>query len=1321
MSRADKITRSLQNLTALIQARGKFLNFSDNDYSVLFKEYPAVISSALFIKDIEKQTVKSLFSYKLDLALQDELSRLLLEKKFDKFHRAGKSINPERILKAAENKYKRLKSLKGRLTVLSIRRDASTRLLLLIRTAGNDRLNKQELSYFTFALSFFGTGLKPGDNVLSDEFGVYDSISVPLMVVEIAGEDIVILFKNTAMKSLAERLAINSESNRLSEIFREKNSLKSLVETLKVNDNYQLGKAATTIDDKVLRLKLKFRRTVPGNRLICEVHDQTFQDEIQSKYNLTLSRVSALIQNMQSGLLVEDEDRKMIVTNLEFCRMFSIPASPEDLIGMDCRVALEQAKELFQSPDEFIKLVNRLLEEKKISSGHELRLKDGRYFILDYIPVYIEKDYAGHMWNYRDVTDEVCLRQELRETGERYKNVVDSAKDIIFEVAVDGRIIFVNKTFSDTTGYSPEEACRLNYLSLVEKSARNEVQNFYRQQLSQNIENTYRELPVITKSGETIWVGQNATLIYENNSIKYFLVISRNISEIKAAQKQIADLKQFYETILRDLPGQIAVFDKDLKYIFVNPASVSSSEIRQWLIGKDDFEYCRHRGIDESFARRRQEKLRYVRENQAAISFEESFIRDGKQRTIIRTISPIYDEQRNVRYLIGYGLDITELKEAELAIRKSENQLNAVLDAVGEGIITINRYSDIIQINNEIVNQFGYTKEELIGQKVHLIMPEEFRGLHDEGMLRYMSTRKSRVLGVPLELEAVKKDGTRFPIQIKIQKTEFEKQPVFTAAIIDISENKKIIQELIQAKQLAEESTRAKEQFLAHMSHEIRTPMNAIVGLVNLMLQMKPEGKTLEYLTVIKKSTDNLLVIINDILDFSKITAGKIELEKYDFCLDKIFDQIVQIMLPKAEEKSLRFIVNRDSLIPPVLIGDRVRLGQILLNLVSNAIKFTEWGGVTLTATLSAIEGNRVKIKFIVSDTGAGIPEEHLETIFESFRQIGGVGRTNQIGTGLGLSITKLLVEMQGGSITVESKVGKGSTFIAKLSYEISSKSPEEFEEKVVDEVKGNELEGKKILIAEDNEFNRLVITNYLEIWGAEYETALNGKICTDLLLEKPFDLVLMDLGMPVMDGYEAARYIRQNLPEPANKIPIIALTASALLDVKNKVLAAGMNDYVSKPFKPQVLIQKILKCLGAESVEDEVMEKPEDAPDIAEGYNYLDIETLNDTAAGDSEFIVEILSQFITQIEEHFRDLDEYLSKGSRDELQKLLHKAKSSFGYVGLKSIATLFDRMERDTIAGVGFNQISLIKAQVMQIWEKARIEILDVLENNRQKLL
>ena len=379
-------------------------------------------------------------------------------------------------------------------------------------------------------------------------------------------------------------------------------------------------------------------------------------------------------------------------------------------------------------------------------------------------------------------------------------------------------------------------------------------------------------------------------------------------------------------------------------------------------------------------------------------------------------------------------------------------------------------------------------------------------------------------------------------------------------------------------KQRAEQSEKFKEQFLANMSHEIRTPMNAVMGMTNLLIDKNPRKDQYQYLDGIKKSSDTLLHIINDILDLSKVEAGKIELENIDFSLSEVISQVSQTLQHKAEEKGIQLITRVDSKIPDVLIGDPVRLNQIMMNLTGNAIKFTEKGSALIRVSLlNNPDDSFCSLCFSLTDTGIGIPNDKLQSIFELFTQAHASDTRRFGGTGLGLSITKQLVMLMGGTIDVESKPGSGTTFSFML--ELEKGSGIRLAERIAleDEIDGTILNGLKILVVDDNEYNRIVATDTLKTKAdIEITTANDGKEAIDLLEKQDFDLILMDVQMPGMDGFEATQYIRENFPSPKKDVPIVALTASVLRSDLDKCRQSGMNSYISKPFKASQLIKGI-------------------------------------------------------------------------------------------------------------------------------------------------
>jgi len=394
----------------------------------------------------------------------------------------------------------------------------------------------------------------------------------------------------------------------------------------------------------------------------------------------------------------------------------------------------------------------------------------------------------------------------------------------------------------------------------------------------------------------------------------------------------------------------------------------------------------------------------------------------------------------------------------------------------------------------------------------------------------------------------------------------------------NIHELKQTEENLKKEKERAEASEKAKQLFLANMSHEIRTPMNGILGFAKLLEESLKDKDQLEYIRVIIKSGDDLLVILNDILDFSRMEAGKIIFERTPFSLSDIIRSTVKMMESKSNQKNLRISTQIDEKIPEILVGDPVRLNQILLNLISNAIKFTEKGEINIS--VNCVEGvkNKLLLKFSIKDTGIGIPLEKQRKIFESFEQAAADTSRRFGGTGLGLSIVKQLVELQHGEISVKSKPGEGSDFYFKLPFSsaITKKLPGNGDRREIVVHNGKDV---RVLVVEDNPINQMLVVKVLQKEGFETDVAENGIIALDKYEKNNYDVVLMDLQMPLMDGYETTHNIRALMTSKKN-VPIIAMTAHTIKGEVERCIEAGMNDFISKPFDKHELYQKIYKLV---------------------------------------------------------------------------------------------------------------------------------------------
>ncbi|WP_192821173.1 response regulator [Rufibacter sp. LB8] len=535
----------------------------------------------------------------------------------------------------------------------------------------------------------------------------------------------------------------------------------------------------------------------------------------------------------------------------------------------------------------------------------------------------------------------------------------------------------------------------------------------------------------------------------------------------------------------------------------------------------------------------------------------------------------------------------------------------------------------------------------------------------------------------------------------------------------DITSRVKSEEELKKAKDEALSMAQVKEQFLANMSHEIRTPMNGILGLTEVLSKTNLNDQQREYLKAINTSANNLMVIINDLLDFSKIEAGKITLEIIPFDLRQLIKQLLDILDIRAKERknSLKLLLDDD--IPQFVEGDPFRLSQILNNLIGNAIKFTENGTIKLSVEVLSAQDGQFELEFTVRDSGIGIQKENLETIFEKFTQ-GSNDTTRKFGgTGLGLSIAKELIEVQGGSISVQSEAGVGSTFTFALPFKKVTQQPEPVS--ATDQPsppaqtgKYHHLRHARLLLAEDNPINQMLVQKVLGDQEIKLEVVNNGLEAVEILEQQPFDLVLMDMQMPEMDGYEAMRHIRQQ-QAPLKNIPIIALTAHASQGEADRCLDAGADSYVSKPFQAETLLNEIARFLP----DQDHLSNAGQANDAQLENFHIDLKYLEDFAHGNVDFMVDILQLFLDQIPEQVQELTRAVSFSNWPLTRTIAHRIKPSLALVGIKAIEDLNTEIEQSVLHRSNLENVSSLVQRMVLLVGKASEELKKIIQQLKKQ--
>lgn len=862
------------------------------------------------------------------------------------------------------------------------------------------------------------------------------------------------------------------------------------------------------------------------------------------------------------------------------------------------------------------------------------------------------------------------------------RSLIEASLDPLVTISTEGKITDMNEALTHITGISREELTGTYFKDYFTepKKAHNVYQEVFSKSSVSDSPLTLRH-----KNGKLTEVLFNGSVYRDNQgNIKGVVIVARNIAEqkwaleLRNANKELA----FQNDEKEKRAAELFIANKELAY----QNDEKENRAAELVIANEELAYQNKvkekRAAELVIANKElafQNDEKEKRADELYIANKELIFQTGEKESraaelVIADLELEFQNKEKEKREIANK----ELEAHSYSLKLASQYSLSLIEASRDPLFTISPNGKITDTNEATVLVTGLSRDQLIGSDFfdYFTEPQKAR----EGYKKVFS--KGFVVDYPLTIKDEKFTDVLFNGSVY----KDDRGNVVGAVVVarDITEQKRIATELLEAKVFAELATalaeeakskaelateiavnavKAKQQFLSNMSHEIRTPMNAIIGFTKVVLKTELTAKQKEYLMAIKMSGDALIVLINDILDLAKVDAGKMTFEQTPFKIQKSLSSMLHLFETKIQEKNLKLVSDYDSKIPEVLVGDPVRLHQIILNLVSNAVKFTTEGVITVSVHLMYEDDEKVIIEFAINDTGIGISEHKIESIFENFQQASSGTSRLYGGTGLGLAIVKQLVESQGGSIRVKSKINEYSRFSFTLPF-LKTKENAALENEIME--LNNEIKGIRVLVVEDMALNQLLMKTVLDDFGFERDIAENGKIAIEKLKTKQYDIVLMDLQMPEMNGFEATEYIRETLKLA---IPIIALTADVTTVDLAKCKAVGMNDYIAKPIDERVLYSKIVglikKPKNLKTNKNSTTEVSE-----VEKVKYINLDYLNHRTKSNPKLMIEMIGLYLEQTPELINTLKQSLLVQDWNLLNAAIHKMIPSFSIMGMHS---------------------------------------------------
>jgi len=1003
-----------------------------------------------------------------------------------------------------------------------------------------------------------------------------------------------------------------------------------------------------------------------------------------------LKILSQIAEDNINAVVVTDKEGKITWVNKSFIEMTGY--SFEESIGTKPGHLL-QGQETDKSTVEYL--------GKQINNGEPFNAeiinysKNGNKFWLRVTGQPIKNE-SGEVTGFFALEEDVTKEKESEHL---FRNALENIGDNVWERDFKTGKTYFSKTGNEFLGYEADDFTNNQDLwgnCVYPEDFHLLIEN-ERQYQAGEINSHSLEYRIRHKDGSTKWVLDRGVVIEKDKYGNPLRITGTHadITERKNAEEILEKQRKFYEDILNNMPADIAVFNAKHEYLFVNPRGIKDKELRKWIIGKRDEDYCKYRNKPLIIAEGRREIFNKVLDSKSPSEWEEKNTTPaGDEQYILRRWYPVVDKENIVTLIIGYGIDITERKKFENALKINEEKYRGIIDNMNLGLMEMDEMSKITYANRTLAYMAGVGEENILGfDSTNLLVPESVDLVHTKG--------KNRKAGISEAYELRVTVSNEIKWWLVSSAPKYDEAGVFTGSIViclDISERKELEKQLIISREKAEQLAKTKEIFLANMSHEIRTPINAILGLSNQLIKSNPAEQDHNYLTAIQSATNSLLVIINDILDLSKIEAGKLSLNRIGFDIRAVISNSLLVFAYKAEEKAVRLTNSvTDNAISPVLLGDPYRLSQVLSNLLSNAIKFTEEGAVDVQINLKADKEHAQLIEFIVTDTGIGMDDSFADQLFEKFSQENVSISHRYGGTGLGMSICKEIVSLMGGLIQVESKKGQGTRVSVLIEFEKGT--DKDLVKKGITDFKADFLKGKRILIIDDNEMNRLVASTILRSYGALILESVNGKEGVDLLEVQGVDIVLMDIQMPVLNGYEAIQKIRQS----GNAIPVIALTAYANQGEREKCLAAGMNDYLSKPFKEDEFLSMISNWLG------QGFSKKDFLATVPNTQVLFSLSKLHEISKGNADFDRKMIQLLLEQFPVATIEINEAYTAHNLAKVKSVAHRIKPMIDNLEISSLTTEIRLIEKLAGEGIRSNELEQYIQKLGNIISQVVVEL------------